>query len=375
MEETSFIIGGDTVINKKISSKKITNEDLSKLFLSHNYRILNLEAPITTSTSPILKTGPNLKASEEQITRLKSELGINVFTLANNHIYDYGREGVLDTIKYCKNNKITHIGAGNNIESAAQTCYVKHGSNIVGIVNITENEWSSADEENAGASGFNLIDNFWQIKEASEIADCVFVIYHGGHEYYNLPSPRIQKLFRFFVDMGANIVVSHHTHCISGFENYKNAPIYYGLGNFLFTSGNRSDQWNHGMIISVKFQNNVLSHQPFFVRNSIEKNQLQLLTNHDNHLFMKKIEGLNQIIRNPILLRQNWERYVDNTFNNYINYISPTSFITNKYIRGGLRYFNFKFLSELGVALRLNLTRCESHLDLTVAASKRYLRK
>ena len=58
------------------------------------------------------------------------------------------------------------------------------------------------------------------------------MIVHGGHECYNLPSPRMQKQYLFYADQGADIVVGHHTHCISGYEVYKGVPIYYSLGNF-----------------------------------------------------------------------------------------------------------------------------------------------
>jgi poly-gamma-glutamate capsule biosynthesis protein CapA/YwtB (metallophosphatase superfamily) len=75
----------------------------------------------------------------------------------------------------------------------------------------------------------DIIDNANQIKEAKATHDKVIVIVHGGHEYYNLPSPRMQKQYRFYADQGADFVVGHHTHCISGYEVYNGVPIYYSL--------------------------------------------------------------------------------------------------------------------------------------------------
>ena len=81
----------------------------------------------------------------------------------------------------------------------------------------------------------DIIDNTNQIREAKASHDKVIVIVHGGHEYYNLLSPRMQKQYRFYADQGADIVVGHHTHCISGNEIHNGVPKYYSLGNFLFT--------------------------------------------------------------------------------------------------------------------------------------------
>ena len=71
-------------------------------------------------------------------------------------------------------------------------------------------------ENNIGANPIDIIDNAAQIKKAKKECDFVIVIAHGGHEYYNLPSPRMQKLYRFFAENGADIVIGHHTHCVSG---------------------------------------------------------------------------------------------------------------------------------------------------------------
>lgn len=105
----------------------------------------------------------------------------------------------------------------------------------IAIINFFENEWSIAKEEFPGANPMNLIDNSFQIREAKASHDKVIVTVHGGHKYNNLPSPRMQKQYRFYADHSADFVVGHHTHCISSDEVYNGVPIYYSLGNFLFT--------------------------------------------------------------------------------------------------------------------------------------------
>ena len=119
----------------------------------------------------------------------------------------------------------------------------------IAIINFCENEWSIAEEDSAGANPMDFIDNANQIREAKAVHDKVIV--HGGHEYYNLPSPRMQKQFRFYADQGADIVIGHHTHCISGNEVYNGVPIYYSLGNFLFTKNNTNEDWYTGLLLQV----------------------------------------------------------------------------------------------------------------------------
>src|SRR5690606_34911013 len=121
----------------------------------------------------------------------------------------------------------------------------------IAIINIAENEWASATDTSAGANGMDLIDDVKSIQEAKSQSDFVLVIVHGGHEYYNLPSLRMQKQYRFYIDNGADLVVGHHSHCISGMETYKNKKIYYSLGNFLFTKPSVFKGWYNGLILEV----------------------------------------------------------------------------------------------------------------------------
>src|SRR5690606_17303839 len=111
--------------------------------------------------------------------------------------------GVLDTLRFCSENSIQFVGAGENKQQASKVFYLNSSGMTIAFINIAENEWASANEESAGGNGMDLIDDTIVIKDAKEHADYVFVIVHGGHEYYNLPSPRMQKQYRFYVDNGA----------------------------------------------------------------------------------------------------------------------------------------------------------------------------
>ena len=74
----------------------------------------------------------------------------------------------------------------------------------------------------------NPISIYYDLLEARKNADIIICITHGGHEGYNLPSPRMQSLYRFSIDCGADVVVNHHQHCYSGYEQYHNGYIFFG---------------------------------------------------------------------------------------------------------------------------------------------------
>jgi poly-gamma-glutamate capsule biosynthesis protein CapA/YwtB (metallophosphatase superfamily) len=170
--------------------------------------------------------------SSDTIMPYLHQLKIDAVTMANNHILDYGYKGVKDTFKELVDHKIKYIGAGNDLTEARKPLSLHKDGMKIAILNFCENEWSIAEDDSPGANPMDIIDNTNQIREAKASHDKVIVIVHGGHEYYNLPSPRMQKQYRFYADQGADIVVGHHTHCISGNEVYKGVPIYYSLGNF-----------------------------------------------------------------------------------------------------------------------------------------------
>src|SRR5690554_2894277 len=252
-----ILITGDFAINQPYPTENISEEVIG-LFQSSDYNIVNLEAPVTNSNSKILKTGPHLKSNKESTLSILKTLNIDLVTLANNHVLDYDEQGVLDTLTFCKENSIATVGAGKNKEEASRIFYLDSPEGRIAIINIAENEWASATEDTAGANPMDTIDNAKQIKEAKENANFVFVIVHGGQNYFDLPSPNIKKRYRFYVESGADLVVSHHSHSVSGYENYKGKYIYYGLGNFLFTKHSNKDCWYSGMFLQIQIINNSL---------------------------------------------------------------------------------------------------------------------
>lgn len=370
-----LLVTGDLVVNTSYDSSNQIDKGLVSLFQQSCCNIVNLEAPITESDSRILKTGPHLKSDKNSVLDVFSTLNIDIVTLANNHVLDYDKQGVSDTINFCKRNNVKTVGAGANLEEASRTLYVDTEEGKIAIVNFAENEWASATETTSGANPMDIISNAQEIKKAKEESDFVFVIVHGGHEYYNLPSPRMQKQYRFYVEQGADVVVGHHTHCISGFEEYKGASIYYSLGNFLFTHDSPFSDWYTGLILEIEILKGKLKTSLHPVKQEKENFKLVMLEEKARDEVFVRIDHYNEIIKESNMLFSEWMKYVESKLPWHLNYFSPIVFVKNHFARALLNKLGISLINKHGLSYLLNLLRCEAHSDLSKEVIRKYLIK
>lgn len=337
--------------------------DVLPVLKNSDLSITNLECPLTLREKPISKTGPALKANPETIQLLKKG-NFRLVTLANNHIMDFGQEGLFDTLQILKENKIDYVGAGKSIDEVRKPFVTIIKEKTIAIVNISENEFSTVYGDSPGTNPLEIIQNFNDIKNAKSKNDIVIVIYHGGNEEFNLPSPRVKKTLRFFVDAGADAVVLHHTHRFSGYEVYKNSPIFYGVGNFLFDhKQNKGIDWQYGLAITLIFSCNGIDFQIYPIAHYDGKViGVRLLNGDEKTYVLKKISTLNTIISNDNVLKSKFLEFVKIKEKQYQHFIEPHS-IRILHILMGRGYIP-SFLSKFKRKLYLNLIRCESHRDI-----------
>ncbi|SDH45550.1 capsule synthesis protein PGA_cap [Myroides phaeus] len=366
-----IFFSGDFCPNNRVRDL-INNEDVSQIFGnlkevldSVDYSVVNLECPIEPENKiAINKVGPALSTNEKAIRVLK-EAGFNLLTLANNHIKDFGEEGVSSTINCIKKNALDYVGAGFGINEARKIFYIESEVGKIGIINITENEFSTTVNEEYGAYGLDIIDNTYVIKEAKKEADLVIIVYHGGHEGYQLPSPRMKRLFHYFVDCGVDSIICHHSHCFSGFENYNGAPIFYGLGNFSFDwVGLNDNEWNYGYGVFLKVGlGKKIDFEIIPYKQGMKDNPgIELLEETERVIFNEKINFLNTIIDCDDLLVEEFAKLSNSRQIEYEVYMQPYS---NRILRGLYRRGLLpSFFSDKKKKVFLNLARCESHRDL-----------
>lgn len=253
----SVIIGADivpTTSNLELFEKgrinKLVGSELLNILQSADYRIFNLEAPLTDAIAPIEKHGPALSAPSKSVIGLKG-LSVDLFTLANNHILDQGDLGLQSTVKLLKKNGISVVGAGNNLQEAKAPYVFEEKGTTYGVYACAEHEFSIATDVNSGANPFDPLESLDHIVELKRKCDYVIVLYHGGKEHYRYPSPYLRKVCRKIIEKGADLVVCQHSHCIGCKEEYRKGTIVYGQGNFLFDDSN-SEFWKTGLLVVIQ---------------------------------------------------------------------------------------------------------------------------
>lgn len=198
-------------------------------------RLANWENAVSTRGAPIVKAGPNLRALPRNLGVLRAG-GFECALLANNHMGDYGPEGVLETLECLDELGIHHVGAGRNAHDALVPLEMRVGDETLVVLNACEYEYGIALRDKPGAAAFEPRAMRFAVQEARGRADAVLFVMHGGNEHCPIPSPVMVRQLRDLADAGADAVICMHSHCPQGFEIYNGIPIVYGTGNFIFQS-------------------------------------------------------------------------------------------------------------------------------------------
>lgn len=354
---------------KQIEEKRYSDvfpENLREEIKSVDFSFVNFESPIVEDAyKPIPKCGPNLHCTPEAAEAIKFA-GFTGVTMANNHILDFGTNGLHKSVACCKNQGLEVVGVGNSLKDAEEILYIKKSGKTLAVINCCEHEFSIATETESGANPLNPVRQFYAIQEAKKNADYVLVIVHGGYEHYQLPSPRMQETYRFFIDAGADAVVNHHQHCYSGYETYKGKPIFYGLGNFCFDIEPIKDNttWNFGYMVELNLEDSIefklYPYNQYGKKATIEFVELSSFEN--------QLKNLNLIISDTILLNKKIKEYFATCadFERFI--LEPYSGrIQTKLFDMGILPSLISNNKELMI---LNHISCEAHRDKLVYALK-----
>jgi len=222
------------------------------------------------ATAPLLRRAPSVlgnlegplasRAAREERRhsyRVRPEIapalgraGFNVMTLANNHLTDCGRAGVLETLRALSAAGITAVGAGVDRAHAHRPAIVHAGPLRVGVLGYYWNRRTSATESEPGSAMDPPEALHADITALRDSVDRVVVTFHWGVPYERDPSPEDRAKARLAIQLGADIVVGHHPHVIQPFEVCEGCPIFYSVGNFAFGSGNSRAE---GLLLAIRF--------------------------------------------------------------------------------------------------------------------------
>lgn len=214
------------------------------LLQSVDFRVGTLECAIGDNLPfDKKKMSPNgrkniVYAREKDFGRVK-KLGINLVTLANNHIFDLGLEGLNNTIRLLDENCIYHCGAGINIKEASKPCSVIIAGKTYAFIGccfkgLPPSSVEIATDNNPGVFQTDDTTICDLIKQTKKEADVVIILPHWGVEYSVVPPLQCEIIAKKMIDAGADAIIGSHTHIMNPRTKYKGKPIYYSLGNFLF---------------------------------------------------------------------------------------------------------------------------------------------
>ncbi|MCW8469649.1 CapA family protein [Fluoribacter gormanii] len=211
-----------------------------------DFRLINLETSITCSNTPWPSKGINYRMHPENIDAITSA-HIDVCALANNHVLDWGREGLLETLLTLDKARIGYTGAGNNIHKAtAPAIHFIPGfkgrilvfSMGVGSSGIFK-EWGATQEqlgvwllsdleEDSIKQIKNVIENYRKTDDL-----CIVSIHWGGNWGYEIPAQHQQFAHRLIDEAGVNVIHGHSSHHPMGIEWYHQGLIFYGCGDLI----------------------------------------------------------------------------------------------------------------------------------------------
>ncbi|MBU6310871.1 CapA family protein [Patescibacteria group bacterium] len=243
-----ILFGGDVMFDRYIrtmSDARGADYPLScirETLVPYDLVVANLEGPITSFES--VSVGTSVGAPDNTrftfpprtATVLQSS-GIDVVHLGNNHILDFGPDGLMETKNALSASGVAYFGDPDRREEERILERTVHG---VPITFVSWSDWAVQSVEETERA----------LRAAREANRVPIVFAHWGDEYVGAPE-RVRELARRFVDQGAKLVVGSHSHVEGEYEEYRGVPIYYSLGNFVFDQY-FSEEVRNGILLSAE---------------------------------------------------------------------------------------------------------------------------
>lgn len=258
-------------VGRKIDSEGVNYpfKRVKDYLSSSDLAIGNLESAVAVSGTPVKGKEYTFRADPKVIGGLKYS-GIDIVSLANNHILDFGKEAFIETLGHIGDSGLKYIGAGEDIDEAFRPAIVEIKNKKIAVFGasrvIPAVSWYAGKNTPGVAGAYNSERLINEIRAVKGDVDYVIAYMHWGTERETVSNKIQRSLARNLIDNGADIVVGTHPHVLQGFEFYKGKIIAYSLGNFVFTNYN-----NPTIILNVILDHNVESAQviPCMIRSYV----------------------------------------------------------------------------------------------------------
>lgn len=204
--------------------------------------MINNEFTFTSRGTPTVNKKFTFRADPGNVS-MYEEMGVDIVSVANNHIYDYGEVSLLDTLDTLEQAEIPYIGAGRNLQEAMTPVYYIANGMKIAFVSATQIERNGtpdtkeATQDSAGVLRCMNPDNLLlTIEEAKKNSDYVILYIHWGTESQEAIDWLQEQQAPIYAQAGVNLIIGDHPHCLQKMDSVEGVPVIYSLGNFWFNS-------------------------------------------------------------------------------------------------------------------------------------------
>jgi len=259
--------------------------------IQFDFVFANLETPISTRGIPV-KNRTYIFETNPAIAKSLKEINLDIASISNNHLMDFGIEGMTDTFKYLKKWNIQYTGAGNTLKEARVPAVLKYGDTDIYFLSYCGRppEKYYATKKLPGISPLILNHIIEDIQKYKKRNNIVLVSLHWGIEHTNTPQVYQIKLAHQIIDAGADGIIGHHPHWPQGIEIYRNKPVIYSLGNFVNGHYNKIEKNNiitafyynktkleEIEVYSIAGKNKDIKFQPYIIKGKKAQSNLSVI--------------------------------------------------------------------------------------------------
>ena len=234
--ETVLVFAGDVYISRHVEAN-YDREGIDSVLSQADLCMVNEEFPFGTVGTPMEDKQYTFQVNPFYVS-LFEDMGVDIVSLANNHVLDYGTDCLRETFVTLERTGIAYAGAGDTREEASALKTYDFNGETFGILAasrvIPVPEWNIENRQPGVFTTYDETALVESIKKAKESCDYVIVYVHWGVEHTTELTDHQTYLAHAYVDAGADLVLGSHSHCLQGIENYNGSLIFYSLGNYVF---------------------------------------------------------------------------------------------------------------------------------------------
>jgi poly-gamma-glutamate synthesis protein (capsule biosynthesis protein) len=283
--------------------------------------------------------------------------------LANNHVLDHGPAGLQSTLDACDRAGIATVGAGPNLAEARKILIRELEGVRVGILAVTEQEFSIARRDSWGANPLDVIDLVRNLRAHEDRFDYLVVLLHGADEFH-VPTPRIKNTCHFMIEMGANAVIVQHPHVLGGYEEYQGGHIVYGQGALVMDEAiyRNLKSFHEGFLVKLLINKDATSTMeivPYI--QSAPVPGARRMDKEQEREFRRNLEEKSKAVKDDSLMEAEWLRFCDAHKHDYLSALLGHNRLLTKLNSRGLVVRTLHGRKQL---LRVkNIACCETHRE------------